>query len=82
MKSKLLILLFILLLSSCDSNEYFSHDKAVIIKIELTSNQNSVYNNYKYLITLDATGYNIDFLTNKQFNIGDTVYFVSQKELK
>ena len=64
-------------MTSCDLKYYSLSDKGVVVSIEKAENGNEVtIRMIKYLKRSEVDTY-ITFLTNKQYNINDTVYFTN-----
>ena len=64
-------------MTSCDLKYYSLSDKGVVVRIEKVENGNEVtIRMIKYLKRSEVDTY-ITFLTNKQYNINDTVYFTN-----
>ena len=75
-----IIAILLSFMTSCDNNYtcYLPSDKGVVVAIEKVENCNKItiklIQKYK-----QRCAYNLIFLTNKQYNINDTIYF---KKLK
>lgn len=77
MKSKILIALIAILFASCAS--WTDKENGVIKQINI--NIDASYKS-KFLVILDTNGGgSFQFYTDKTYNVGDTVYFVTSKEL-
>lgn len=75
---KLSIIAISLFMTSCDSYFYSPNDKGVVVSIEKVQDGNSV----TIIVIRNSKQRDIDtyitFLTNKQYNINDTIYFVKK----
>lgn len=75
---KFIIIITLLLITSCVDNKfYILNDKGVVTNIQKDINGNQV----TIMIIKDSTQNSINtyitFLTHKQYNINDTVYFTN-----
>lgn len=74
-----IIAILLSFITSCDLEYYSNSDKGVVVRIEKVNYGNEVtIRMIKYLKRSDVDTY-ITFLTNKQYNINDTVYFTKLK---
>ena len=74
-----IIAILLSFMTSCDLKYYSNSDKGVVVSIEKVENGNEVtIRMIKYLKRSEVDTY-ITFLTNKQYNINDTVYFTKLK---
>lgn len=74
-----IITILLSFITSCDLEYYSNSDKGVVVRIEKVNYGNEVtIRMIKYLKRSDVDTY-ITFLTNKQYNINDTVYFTKLK---
>lgn len=74
-----IITILLSFMTSCDLEYYSNSDKGVVVRIEKVNYGNEVtIRMIKYLKRSDVDTY-ITFLTNKQYNINDTVYFTNLK---
>lgn len=69
-----IIAALLLFMTSCDKFQYVPGDKGVVIKIVKVENINKVTIKINASKTSDVDTY-MTFLTNKQYNIDDVVYF-------
>ena len=68
-----IIVVLLLLMTSCD-RYYIPNDKGVVISIKKVENINEVTIKINASKVSDTNAY-ITFLTNKQYNVDDVVYF-------
>lgn len=74
-----IIVILLSFMTSCHFTYYSHSDKGVVTSIEKVKNGNNVtIKMIKYLKQSNIDIY-ITFLTNKQYNINDTVYFTNLK---
>lgn len=77
-----IIVILLSFLSCCDNKYYITNDKGVVVGIQKVQNENEVTiliirnPNQKDLSGIETY---ITFLTNKQYNINDTIYFTNLK---
>ena len=72
-----IIAILLSFMTSCDLEYCSLSDKGVVVSIEKAENGNEVtIRMIKYLKRSEVDTY-ITFLTNKQYNINDTVYFTN-----
>ena len=69
-----IIAALLLFMTSCDKFQYVPGDKGVVIEVEKVENINRVTIKINASKTSDVDTY-MTFLTNKQYNIDDVVYF-------
>ena len=72
------IITTLLFMTSCDNYFYSPNDKGVVVSIEKVQDSNRV----TIIVIRNSKQKDIDtyltFLTNKQYNINDTIYFVKK----
>lgn len=69
-----IIAALLLFMTSCNKFQYVPGDKGVVIKVEKVENINKVTIKINASKTSDVDTY-MTFITNKQYNIDDVVYF-------
>lgn len=70
-----IIIVLLSFMTSCENNFYSPGDKGVVINVKKVNDGNEVTIKIKPYKHSDIFIKNITFLTNKQYNIDDTVYF-------
>lgn len=70
-----IIIVLLSFMTSCENNFYSPSDKGVVINVKKVSNGNEVTIKIRLYRRGSIFNKNITFLTNKQYNIDDTVYF-------
>lgn len=78
LKFSIIAILLSFMTSCCDNRYYSPNDKGVVVSIQKVQNENEVtiviIRNPKQRDLSGIETY-ITFLTNKQYNINDTIYF-------
>ena len=70
-----IIIVLLLFMTSCESNLYSPGDKGVVIKVKKVENCNEVTIMIKSYKQGSISKTRLTFVTNKQYNIDDVVYF-------
>lgn len=70
-----IIIVLLSFMTSCENSFYSPGDKGVVINVKKVDNGNEVTIKIKSYKRGGIFNKNITFLTNKQYNIDDTVYF-------
>lgn len=70
-----IIIALLLFMTSCNNSFYSPGDKGVVINVKKVDNGNEVTIKIKSYKRGCIFNKNITFLTNKQYNIDDVVYF-------
>ncbi len=69
-----IIAVLLLFIASCNKYQYVPSDKGVVVKVRKVENINEVTIKINASKASDIDVY-VTFLTNKQYNIDDVVYF-------